>query len=318
MDALITDAWNEYNSFQQHDFVVKPSIPILFFGDSKQYEQSKLRVVTVGLNPSKGEFHDPSNPDPFVRFEDARNAYPGILDGGKQHYSTYLSALNNYFHNKPYAWFRCFEPILQGFDCSYYGARANTALHTDLCSPLATNPTWSTLLEPARAALQANGVAMWHKLVGQLLPDVIVISVARQHLSRISFRMIEPVSRLFTILETTAGEERKKPYHVEAQRVQLTEAKTALLVFGEAAHTPFGTVSKVDKERIGAAMGRRLMENKLCFVQFMHPGYSYTKPWSTLKTTLKSGVTTVPCGCTAPRRRAHNGRRHQSLEYRGT
>jgi len=26
--------------------------------------------------------------------------------------------------------------------------------------------------------------------------------------------------------------------------------------------------------------------------------YSYTKPWSTLKTTLKSGVTTVPCGCT--------------------
>lgn len=27
-------------------------------------------------------------------------------------------------------------------------------------------------------------------------------------------------------------------------------------------------------------------------------GYSYTKPWSTLKTPLKSGVTTVPCGCT--------------------
>ncbi len=26
--------------------------------------------------------------------------------------------------------------------------------------------------------------------------------------------------------------------------------------------------------------------------------YSYTKPWPTLKTTLKSGVTTVPCGCT--------------------
>jgi len=26
--------------------------------------------------------------------------------------------------------------------------------------------------------------------------------------------------------------------------------------------------------------------------------YNCTKPWSTLKTTLKSGVITVPCGCT--------------------
>lgn len=105
-------------------------------------------------------------------------------------------------------------------------------------------------------ALQVNGVAMWHKLVGQLLPDVIVISVARQHLSRIRFHRIGPVSRLLTIIETTSGKDRKKPYYVEVQRAELTEVKTALLVFGEAANTPFGTVSNADKVRIGDAIGR--------------------------------------------------------------
>ncbi len=65
MDALIIDAWNEYYSFQQHDFVVKPSVPILFFGESNRYRQSKLRVITVGLNPSKSEFYDPLNPRPL-------------------------------------------------------------------------------------------------------------------------------------------------------------------------------------------------------------------------------------------------------------
>ncbi len=256
MDVLISDAWNEYYSFQQHDFVVKPSVPILFFGDSNRYRRSKLRVITVGLNPSNSEFHDSPNPDPFVRFDEARSVYPTILDGVGQHHSAYVGALNSYFRNKPYDWFRCFEPILQGLDCSYYGARTNTALHTDLCSPLATNPTWSKLPESARTALQANGVAMWHNLVGQLLPDVIVISVARQHLSRIRFHRIGPISRLLTIIETTSGKDRKKPYHVEVQRAELTEVKTALLVFGEAANTPFGTVSNADKVRIGDAIGR--------------------------------------------------------------
>lgn len=97
---------------------------------------------------------------------------------------------------------------------------------------------------------------MWHKLVDQLLPDVIVISVARQHLSRIRFHRIGPVSQLLTIIGTTTGKDRKKPYHVEAQRAELTAGKAALLVFGEAANTPFGTVSNPDKVRIGDAIGR--------------------------------------------------------------
>lgn len=258
MNVLIANAWNEYHSFQQHDFVVRPSIPILFFGDSNQYMQSGLKVITVGLNPSKSEFpgFDKPDPDPFMRFEDARNVYPAILNG--QNYSAYIDALNNYFRNKPYNWFRCFEPILQGLECSYYGKPTNAALHTDLCSPLATTPTWSRLSNDAREKLKGSGVTLWHKLMESLAPDVVILSVARQHLSKIMFDVVEPWTPFFKTLQTKDGRARKKPYVVEIQRVQLTATKTAILVFGEAANTPFGTVSNPDKARIGAAVGRRL------------------------------------------------------------
>ena len=39
------------------------------------------------------------------------------------------------------------------------------------------------------------------------------------------------------------------------------------------------------------------------FLLDVYVRYSYTKPWSTLKFTLKSGVTTVPCGCTSTSRK---------------
>jgi hypothetical protein len=40
------------------EVVVRPAIPILFFGDIQQYRRSPLRIVTVGLNPSLAEFSD--------------------------------------------------------------------------------------------------------------------------------------------------------------------------------------------------------------------------------------------------------------------
>ena len=45
---------------------VSPSIPILFFGDLHAYFSSRVRVLTVGLNPSLHEFPPPRThgPDP--------------------------------------------------------------------------------------------------------------------------------------------------------------------------------------------------------------------------------------------------------------
>ena len=52
--------------------IVKDSFPIVWFGNTRRYFHSKIKVVTIGLNPSKREFPD-HNPD--LRFPGARVAY---------------------------------------------------------------------------------------------------------------------------------------------------------------------------------------------------------------------------------------------------
>jgi hypothetical protein len=152
INDLIQRSWQMYAGLKGQPFLVKPSIPILFFGDSNRYFSSQLKVITLGLNPSRIEFPES---DRFLRFDSARRVYPRILSGDC--YDEYLQTLNGYFYdppNHPYKpWFNSFEPMLRGLDCSYYGNASNTALHTDLCSPLATDPTWSNLSEQATTRL---------------------------------------------------------------------------------------------------------------------------------------------------------------------
>jgi hypothetical protein len=246
MNDLVRDAWQVYCEYENQPFVVKPSIPILFFGDSQKYSESNLKVITLGLNPSRIEFPDA---DRFLRFNAARNVYPHILEG--RYYEDYLTALNQYFlkpPNHPYApWFSSFEHLLKGLDCSYYGLAPNTALHTDLCSPLATDPTWSKLPRESRDILVASGARLWHLLAERLSPDLIVASIARHHLDRITFPRLHDWRRVYTV-------ERTNPYQIEVAKLRISSGKVIALVFGRAANTPFGTVSKADKRRIGIAL----------------------------------------------------------------
>lgn len=220
--------------------LVRPSIPIAFFGDDEEYARSAIKVITVGLNPSRLEF---PRHDPFLRFPAARRIDPESPD-----LDAHLASLRAYFREQPYnAWFRpSFEPILAGLTASYFAGAANTALHTDICSPLATDPTWSRLGRVA-ADLTAAGAELWHRLVERLAPDVVLISVARRHLNLIRFPRLGK-------WETAHRIERRNPFTVEAIRVEVVSGKSALLVFGRAANLPFGTVSGDDKRRIGAAI----------------------------------------------------------------
>ena len=182
LGLLVEGAWRLYHQAEASPFVVRPSIPILFFGDSQRYFRSALKVITVGLNPSLAEF--PVD-DPFTRFAQAKHVYPGILCG--QYSVDYLHALNDYFRCAPYKrWFNAFEPLLNGMESSFYDGQTNTALHTDLCSPLATNPTWSRLTDE-KARLEVEGVPLWHQLVRHLTPDVILVSIARRYLAQLDF-----------------------------------------------------------------------------------------------------------------------------------
>jgi hypothetical protein len=240
---LIRTAWQDFADVAGEPFVVKPSIPILFFGNSVRYFSSPLRVVTLGLNPSAKEFPDDK---PFLRFGKARRLNSPSQD--HDFVNAYLDALNGYFAsppNHPYErWFNSFEPLLQGLRCSYYGGAANTALHTDICSPFATTPTWRKVSPDIQFRLMKSGTPLWHALIDWLSPDLIIASVARSHLDRISFVRETGWLTVYTI-------DRKNPYDVELTALRLPDGKTAGLVFGKAAQLPFGTLSNEDKRKIG-------------------------------------------------------------------
>ena len=247
LQALAADAWREHRRADQHgaSFLVRPSIPILYFGDSQRYRQSRLRVITVGLNPSREEF--PRNA-PFSRFGRPIN---DDIDR-----SAYLRSLDSYFRVDPYTqWFNpSFEPLLQSLGTSYYDGLSSQALHTDLCSPLPTDPTWSRLDEGSRAFLESAGRRLWHQLTDVLQPDVVLISVARRLLGDITFPVTVPASTIHTVTG-----DRRRPFRIGAWRCRLVSGKETLFVFGQAAQTPFGLISASDKVRAGppilAALG---------------------------------------------------------------
>lgn len=241
LDGVVDRAWRIFSDAEGGiASLVRPSIPIAWFGDLDAYLRSPLRVISVGLNPSRLEFPDH---DRFERFPRARG-----LDGGAARASeraAYVSALNDYFRERPYtAWFRpSFEDLLQGMGSSFFGSEESTALHTDLFSPLATDPTWSKL-GSEREILRASGVELWHDLVRLLAPDVILASVARKYLDEVAFE----TQGSWTVIATV---ERKSPYPVEARKLRVVAERQTTLVYGRAAQKPFGTISRPDKRNIG-------------------------------------------------------------------
>lgn len=118
LDDAIAMAWRAFERAGRLTSRVTPAVPILFFGDLDGYWVSPLRIVTVGLNPSRKEFGS-------------------------------------------------FEPLLNGARSSYYGEQPSVALHTDICSPVATDPTWSRLHDVARTTLEADGGRLWHEVAAR-------------------------------------------------------------------------------------------------------------------------------------------------------
>ena len=80
--------------------------------------------------------------------------------------------------------------MLNGLGASFYEGKPSTALHTDICSPVATDPTWSDLDWDEQKALEKEGGPLWHGLLEVLLPHIVTLSVATRHLSRIQFKAL--------------------------------------------------------------------------------------------------------------------------------
>ena len=243
LEELAVAAWRAYDAAATLPSRVTPAAPILFFGDLDAYSASPLRVVTVGLNPSRKEF--PADA-PFCRFPLAEGAQ------GREP-ARYLDALSTYYRTDPYrGWFIAFERMLEGARASYYAGAPSTALHTDIGSPIATDPTWRDLRGTDREHLTAGGGRLWHDLLTALRPQVVALSVATEHLARVEF---EPLGGEWEVIHTFgrtgSGAPRSRPYEVTARWYQVG-GEPSLFVFGRAAQKPFGVLHDAQKRDLGA------------------------------------------------------------------
>ena len=235
-------AWRAFDRAAATAARVAPSAPILFFGDADAYGSSPQRVVTVGLNPSWREF--PAG-DPFCRF-------PLAADIAAQHRDRYLDAMSAYYRTRPYwTWFRHLDPLLDGMGAGYRPGRPSTALHTDICSPVATYPTWSRLDDGDRLLLQADGVPLWHGLMEALQPHIVVLAIASRHQSDIAFEPVDDGWDDLHVVDTKVdGDPREPPYRVQARRYAVGGTE-ALFVLCPAMRSPL-PIGTAQKHELGA------------------------------------------------------------------
>ena len=136
-------------------------------------------------------------------------------------------------------WFSAFEPMLCGMGASYYGNRSSTALHTDICSPVPTDPTWRKLKRAERDILMEKGVPLWNKLLEALCPNVVVISVAESHLSKVKFEALcdkgWEVAHVFD--KTREGKPHKQPVKMKVRWYEVC-GEPSLFVFIRAGQRP--------------------------------------------------------------------------------
>ena len=237
----VADAWRAFEQAAPMTSRVSPAVPILFFGDVEAYCSSPVRILTVGLNPSSEEF--PTR-RPFQRF-------PLAADVKAADRQRYIRALSAYFRTHPYdSWFRNFESLLTGAKSNYYPGWPSTALHTDICSPVATNPTWSKLPKTDQETLKMYGLRLWHALLEQLRPHIVVISVAEHHLDSILFDARGRWTILHSFDRTGSGEPRSRPYQVRS-RWYGVGGDPSLFIFCPAGRTPL-TISDNQKRNVGA------------------------------------------------------------------
>ena len=146
------------------------TLPVVWFGDSAAYFRSKRRIVTVAINPSHVEFG--ANPP---RFDQA-----ALVEGNNV--ERLRRTLDAYFRTNPYMrWFRHFERVLEMLGASYgdYIGSRDIALHIDMYSAIATNPTWRGLDAETKNLLRASGVDLFSRLLDELKPHLVLCSVAQ-------------------------------------------------------------------------------------------------------------------------------------------
>lgn len=238
LEHLAQQVWQEYN-LNNASYIIKPSCPVLYFGNANEYQESACKIVTVGLNPSGVEFVNGGQTSVDLRFR-------GSSDTNME---AYCDALNRYFEYNPYRkWFSSYENILQGLDASFWDkGKKNRALHTDICSTLATSPTWSKLKNDEKQSLQEKGKKAWLELIMVLRPDAILIAVHQDILKTLPLRKKgQNISPSSGITQSSI-----------LKRADFTDNYSPIVVVGRTRNVPFGSICKDHKMMIG----KRILEH---------------------------------------------------------
>ena len=180
------------NDSELRQFLIKDSLPILYFGDINAYFKSRYRIITAAINPSSAEFfyNDSTKTISFARFPQFERIDKGRVLSNESALQ-YLSALNGYFQtgNDYRRWFNRTprNNLFAPFGASYYDDTPNRAIHTDTLSPFATFSVWSKLDSQIQRRFSEIGIALWHELIAILEPDIIFMSLSKKHISHTDF-----------------------------------------------------------------------------------------------------------------------------------
>lgn len=251
VEQLYRRCLDHYDDVRQFDHVVNNSIPIPFFGDLHAYRHSKKRIFTAALNPSDQEF--PENKSARFNVKRARSSPQGLE-----------FELTNYFKNNPYRkWFSVFEHVLAGLGASYGGRMLangsdgvhSTALHVDLCSPIATKPTWTGLRQEEKLSLTEVGREIFECVLELLEPEIIIASVGWDHLESWAGAFKNGRNWHVCARHTTdkSGRTMQIPLIVWIREVEIAKQRV-WFANASAANTPFGRFSNERKRAAGEAI----------------------------------------------------------------
>lgn len=179
VNEYIEDFKSKSSNSHLGDYIIKESIPVIWFGNLNDYLKSKTRIVTVGLNPSNKEF--PEN-NRWLRFD-----YVDLYSSDcNQTIFRLVQTLNSYFDKNPYwKWFGRGEKVLEHLGASYRPSKIkNQAIHIDIYSAIATTITWSNL-DPEVMEKIRIPIIQFKKLLAFLRPDIILISTNKKVFSEV-------------------------------------------------------------------------------------------------------------------------------------
>ena len=240
LKSLLQKYVDDFMSKKDLDFVVSPSIPVVWFGDIEKYQQSPKRILTISLNPSLHEF--PQSPEQ-PRFDIVDFSNSNAIDA-------LYTTLNRYFYNNPYKnWFKKYNKLMSVLDCSYggqYSNKTNTAIHIDIYTAIATDPVFGKLTPPQKEHIQNPD--LFDRLFELLDPDIVLISVNEKIFKK-------HFNNYFEAYTFRYGKKSKiKGYLKENQK----------LIFGTNSNgIPFGSISEAIAQKVIAEIANLSMVEAL-------------------------------------------------------